>query len=280
MRADADEGAALDSNAEQDESQDERTQDERLKGALEDVINEGMVRLERDTSSLLATGFVGGLDVTIGVFGLLLVLDHEGNTLLASLVFSIGFVAITVGKSELFTENFLVPIAAVVAEQRGLPSLLRLWAGTAVTNLVGGWVLALLIVTGFPEVGDTAVDLGQHFVEMGIGWQSLTVGMLAGVIITLMTWMIEGTRSVGAQILASIVAGFLLAAGEMNHVIVASVEMFAGLIAGAPYGYVDWLSVFVWAAFANMLGGIGLVTVLRLVQAGEGIRPVRQRIRP
>lgn len=251
-----------------------------LETALEEVIGEGMARLDRTLPSLLATGVVGGVDVSIGVLGLLLVLHETGNKALASLVFSIGFIAITLAQSELFTENFLVPIAAVVARGQGVGKLLRLWGGTAVMNLLGGWVIAYLIVTGFPQVEETAVELGQHFVAIGIGWRSMAMAMLAGAIITVMTWMIEGTRSPGAQIVAAVVAGFLLAKGEMNHCIVASLEMFAGLVAGAPYGYADWLGVFAWAALGNIVGGIGLVTVLRLVQAGGGARPIRRTIHP
>ncbi|MEA2500638.1 MAG: hypothetical protein QOD01_749, partial [Actinomycetota bacterium] len=34
-------------------------------------------------------------------------------------------------------------------------------------------------------------------------------------------------------------------------------------------GYFDWFRVVLWATFGNMVGGIGLVTVLRLVQVGR-----------
>src|SRR2546430_6467102 len=46
--------------------------------------------------------------------------------------------------------------------------------------------------------------------------------------------------------------------------------MFAALHAGAPFGYLDWVRVVLWATLGNMIGGIGLVTVLRLVQVGRG----------
>jgi hypothetical protein len=53
-------------------------------------------------------------------------------------------------------------------------------------------------------------------------------------------------------------------------VIVASLEMFAGLHAGAGFGYGTWAATACWYAFGNVVGGVGLVTVLRLVQVGEG----------
>ena len=45
--------------------------------------------------------------------------------------------------------------------------------------------------------------------------------------------------------------------------------VFAGLHAGAPYRYADWLGVVGWATLGNLVGGLGLVTMLRLVQVGQ-----------
>jgi hypothetical protein len=75
------------------------------------------------------------------------------------------------------------------------------------------------------------------------------------------------TESVPAKLVAAIAAAFLLGAASLTHAIVLSLDMFAWLHAGAPFGYVDWLEAFGFAAFANMVGGIGLVTTLRLAQA-------------
>jgi hypothetical protein len=52
----------------------------------------------------------------------------------------------------------------------------------------------------------------------------------------------------------------------LNHVIVVSLEMFAALQAGAHFGYLDWLGMSAWFGLGNIIGGVGLVTVLRLVQ--------------
>ncbi|HEX9316767.1 MAG TPA: formate/nitrite transporter family protein, partial [Actinomycetota bacterium] len=104
----------------------------------------------------------------------------------------------------------------------------------------------------------------------GIGVRSFALALLGGVIITLMTWMERSTTSVPAKLAAAFTAAFLLAAGSLNHAIVVSLEMFAALHAGAPFGYLDWVRTVLWATLGNMIGGIGLVTVLRLVQVGRG----------
>jgi len=239
---------------------------EELQQTFDRTVEEGVYRINRSTQSLLATGLVGGLDVAMGVFALLLVKTETKSEAAAALAFSIGFIALTLANSELFTENFLVPVAAVAARRGRLQNVLRLWAGTAVTNLLGGWVLMAFVIGGLPQVRPTAVEVAKHYPQLGIGWTSFATAVLGGTVITLMTWMEHSSDSVGAKLVAAIVASFLLAAGSLNHVIVVSIEMFAALQAHAPFGYADWAGVAAWAALGNMIGGIGLVTVLRLVQ--------------
>jgi formate/nitrite transporter FocA (FNT family) len=246
--------------------------------AFEQAVDEGERRLSRTWMSLLATGVVGGAEVSIGVFALLLVHEQTNNELLSALAFTLGFIALTLGASELFTENFLIPIATVVAGKASPVSVLRLWFGTCVTNLIGGWLLMGLVMTGLPKLHEAAVTVAVHYPQIGIGWRSFCTAVLGGSIITFMTWMQHGTTSVPAKIVAAMLAAFLLAAGALDHVIVVSVEMFAALIGGAPFGYLDWLTVAAWAALGNIVGGVGFVTLLRLAQVGpEKIRKERQR---
>src|SRR4051812_22296212 len=108
-----------------------------LTDALRRSVDEGVTRLERPLSALLATGIVGGLDVSVGVLALLVVERETGSHTLGSLAFGIGFLALLLAQSELFTENFLVPILAVVAKNAPWWAVLRLWGGTAMCNLLG-----------------------------------------------------------------------------------------------------------------------------------------------
>jgi formate/nitrite transporter FocA (FNT family) len=245
------------------------SESESVQTAFEKSIDDGKRRVGRSWPELLATGAVGGFDVGVGVLALLVVLEASGNALLASLAFSIGFIALTLAKSELFTENFLVPVTTVVAGKASLRSLLRLWGGTAGMNLLGGWVFTGLVMLGFPDLHHAAVEVATHYAQLGINLKSFAAGVVAGMVITLMTWMITTTDAVVGKLAAAASAGFLLAAAKMNHAIVLSLVMFAALHAGAPFGYLDWLGAAAWAALANMAGGMGLVTLVRIVQVGR-----------
>jgi formate/nitrite transporter FocA (FNT family) len=232
------------------------------------TVAEGEHRLTRSWPGLLATGLVGGLDVGVGVLGLLLVREETGSVLLAGLAFGIGFMALTLAQSELFTENFLVPVAAVTARRATVLQLLRLWFGTAVMNLAGGWVITGLIMAGLPKLRGTAVDIAREYATLPAG-QAFSLAILGGLVITLMTWMERATESVPGKLAAAISAAFLLVAGTLNHAIVVSLLSFAALHAGAPFGYAHWLSMAGLATVGNIIGGVGFVTVLRLVQVGH-----------
>jgi formate/nitrite transporter FocA (FNT family) len=244
-----------------------------LQSTFESAVADGEQRLSRSWSSLLATGAVGGIDVSMGVLGLLLVDHLTGNEVAGSLAFGIGFLAVTLANSELFTENFLVPIAAIVARRASPLALVRLWCGTLVANLVSGWVIMGLVVLALPDVHPVAVKSGNIFVHAGISSASFGSAVLGGTVITLMTWMERGTSSEFGKLAAAFAAAFLLAAGHLDHAVVASLEMFAALHAGASFSYLTWLGLLGWYSLGNMIGGVALVTVLRLVQVGpERIR--------
>lgn len=253
--------------------------------AIEDtflsVVDEGRRRMSRRWTSLLFTGVVGGIDVGIGVLALLLVEHATHNKLLGGLAFSIGFIALTLARSELFTEDFLIPVSTVIARQARLRMLFRLWLGTIVANLVGGWVFTWFIMKGYPSFSATAIDAGSHYVNLGLGLRAFSLAIMGGAVITLMTWMQHGSSSEGASIVVAIAAGFLLGGGQLDHAVVNSLLMFAALHTGhAPFGYLQWAQTAGWAALGNMVGGIGLVTLLRLLQVPHKVQEERAHPAP
>lgn len=242
------------------------------------AVEEGRRRVTRSGRVLAATGLVGGVDIGLGVIALLVTLEATGSELLGGLAFSIGFIALTLGRSELFTENFLVPVAALVAGKATARQVVRLWVGTLVANLAGGWLVMALVTSTVPRLEGAAQKLGGHFHELGLGWSSFGLALLGGAAITVMTWMERGTTSSGSKLVAAISTAFLLIAVPLNHSVVISLEMFAALQYGAPFGYADWAGVLGVAVAGNVLGGVGLVTILRLAQvAPETIQDQRNR---
>ena len=253
-----------------------------MENAFLGVIDEGRRRLSRRTIPLIATGLVGGVDVGTGVLGLMLVESlTNGNVLLGGLAFTIGFLALALARSELFTEDFLIPVSTVLARQARFRMLVRLWTGTFAANLAGGWVFTYFIVKGYPALESTAIRTGSYYAELHIGLASFSLAILGGSVITLMTWMQHSTSSVTGKMAAAVGAGFLLGAGRLDHTVVASLLMFAALHTGhAPFGYLRWAEAAGWAALGNLVGGVGLVTMLRVGQASYVVHHERSHPAP
>src|SRR4051794_18622256 len=148
-----------------------------LEETFDRLVNEGHNRLDRPLLPLVATGFLGGVDVAVGVLMYLVVDTKTGNPLLASLAFTVGFVALLLANSELFTENFLVPVISVVAKVGTAPQLVRLWAVTLVANLAAGLAMAGMIVVALPEGHDAAVKAGAAHAHLGGAWRPFFLGV-------------------------------------------------------------------------------------------------------
>jgi formate/nitrite transporter FocA (FNT family) len=103
------------------------------------------------------------------------------------------------------------------------------------------------------------------------------MAVMAGAAITLMTRMHNGTDSMPAKVIASVATGFVLAGLRLSHSILDTLLIFAALHAGrAPFGYLDWLGWFGWTVLGNIVGGVGLVTMLRLVRSRDMIAVHRE----
>lgn len=239
-------------------------------------LDEGQRRLERSFSALAATGFAGGADVMFGIVAvavtsaaLALAVPEPTAHVLASLVFGLGFAFITIGRAELFTENFLIPVGSVVARRAPAPDLLRMWVVTLVLNFAGlalvGSLAAVehVLPTGsLHSVGVLANTLSDRpFIS------SLVSAVLAGVVMTVFTWITTAAESASGRILAALLVGFLLAAPTLNHAVVGFGEMFLALVAGTTHAsWLDLVRNVSIAILGNLIGGVGLVFATRLAQ--------------
>lgn len=250
-----------------------------LEEAFDRTVEEGIQRLHRPWREVLVTGFFGGTEVALGVLAYIAVLDATGQPLLAGIAFSVGFVALLLGHSELFTEGFLVPVTTVVAKRASWGQLAKLWSGTLVANLLGGWLIMWLVVLAFPDLHAQLIDSAAHFAQAPLSLETASLAVLAGSAITLMTRMQHGTDSMPAKIVAAVIGAFLLAGLQMFHSVLDTLLIFGALHTGdAPFGYLDWARWFSWTATGNVLGGLVLVTLLRLVRNKERLELERATV--
>jgi formate-nitrite transporter family protein len=240
-------------------------------------IEEGERRLDRGSAALVATGVVGGFDVLVGILVLCVsigslgaVMPYEPAHLLASLFFGIAFVHIVLGRSELFTENFLVPVSAILDKRSGPAQLLRLWALTLIGNVVAltilAWVFSRAGVVP-PETRTAAGKLANTVVDRDV-LPAILSAIVAGIIMTTFTWMAAAAETDVARIIIALLVGFALIAPSLNHSVVGFGEMAFGLAADethATYGQAGYH--FAIAVGGNLIGGLLFVASARLVQA-------------
>jgi formate/nitrite transporter FocA (FNT family) len=238
---------------------------------------EGVRRLERPPLELVSTALAAGFDIVAGVAALAIVeseLAHHFGRHAAhvggAIAFGMAFVFLVLGRGELFTENFLVPLAGLDGKERGAWwKLLELWLVSPVCNIVaGGAVAVLLSVHGVLPfgTGNSVAELAGA--QVGRSWTTLFVSaVFAGALITAMTWFVEGQETMGARLVAAWLAAALLVLGNFDHVIVVSIELLFGMRLGASVPWSFWFENLGLAAAGNLLGGVGLVTLNRFTQA-------------
>ncbi|NHA68538.1 formate/nitrite transporter family protein [Phycicoccus flavus] len=257
---------------------DEEEPDQEIDEAFERLVEEGHERLTRPLRELFATGTLGGIDIGVGILAFYVVKEVTGDQVLAGLAFSVGFVALLLAHSELFTENFLVPVTAAVAERGPWPALARLWAVTLVTNILGGSIVVSVILLAKPDLEEVARETGEHYAELGVSLSSFLLAVLAGLVITLMTRMQHSTENLGVKVVPAILFGAVLVGAELFHCVLDAIFMIGAMVAGAEIGLGTLLVAIGWAALGNAVGGIGLVTFLRLLRTAPKVEAERDRV--
>ncbi len=238
---------------------------------------EGHRRLFMSLHDQVMTSFIAGVTVMFGIVALGVVeslveprLGPELAKLAGALAFAIGLVFLVVGRTELFSENFFDPVAAAIAQQGGRPwlRLARLWVTVLVFNLVGGAVIvALLTIDGALPEGAPHALVGAAEEIVHKGWAAtLARAVLAGALVTLLSYMLEAVDTVVARVLLAYLVGFFLALGPFDHVVVSALHVLFGVWNSNAVGYTDLFTNIGLATAGNLAGGLLLITLTHTAQ--------------
>ena len=240
----------------------------------------GAMQLDRSSLDILVTGIIGGIEVSFGglagatVIGAMLDISPSVRLYtalsVAALVFPIGFVFVILGRSELFTENFLIPVVAVVQRRGAVRQLALVWGLSLAGNMIGCAVLAAII--NIPHaLGAPVISGYAHYADYKLSLPPLGTfvsAVLAGAIMTVLTWLLLSVRGTLAKLVVIWAAGYTLFATNVSHVVVGAALIFAGV---GHTGHA-WSEVPPWIGITtagNVVGGLGFVTLFRLVQVWE-----------
>lgn len=231
--------------------------------------------LKRSNTSLAISGFGGGAFMGLSALGTAIAValmgDSGGAHMISRMFYTLGFIVVIVGRSQLFTENTLYPVALVLAEKKELWNTLRLWAVVLPANVAGAFGFALL-VSKTPSLSPMYVEALSHLGSKAIAHPAGAVfwsGVIGGWIIALAAWMVSGSHSITGSVAVIWLLTYIVGLGDFAHCIASSGEILVTVLTHhAPWiAYPQWL---IPAVLGNICGGVGLVTILEYGQVIYG----------
>jgi formate/nitrite transporter FocA (FNT family) len=232
--------------------------------------------LKRSTLSLAISGFTGGTFMGLSALGVGIVLAHlapDGVVsptafVVSRMFYPLGFIVVILGRSQLFTENTLYPVALVLTKPRAIWHTMRLWATVLPSNVCGALAFAALagLTHAMPaDVVKAMAQLGMnaaHDPAATVFWS----GVVGGWIIATAAWLVSGSHSITGSVMVIWMLTFVVGLGNFAHCIATSGEILTAVLTHQlPWAaYPHWFGP---AVAGNICGGVGMVTLLEYGQA-------------
>lgn len=238
------------------------------------VRRQGLEELRRTVASLWWSGVAGGLALSMSLYcqGFLHVHlpDTPWRHLITSFGYCIGFLIVILGRLQLFTENtirVILPLLAAPTAAR-FGEVARLWLVVLAANLTGTFASALLAVYG----GASAAHL-ESFIAVADAYaarepaETFLYGIPGGFLIASLVWILPNAE--GAKPLIVVALTYMIAAGELTHVIVGATDVSL-LVLTDRMPLMEGLTEQLLPAFAgNVIGGTGLFALIAYGQVRD-----------
>lgn len=224
----------------------------------EHIRHDGQKELERDGMALFWSAVAAGLSIGAsflakGIFHVNLV-GVPGSFLLENLGYTFGFIIVIMARQQLFTENTVTAVLPVMQHPTASNSwlLMRLWGIVLLGNIVGTALAALAFeyMPIFDEATRQAFDdIGMKVMENPPG-EMFANAIISGWIIATMVWMFPAAGS--AKIFVIVLMTWLVALGDLTHIVVGSVEILYLVFNGTLH----WSEFFWPFALPTLAGNI------------------------
>jgi formate/nitrite transporter FocA (FNT family) len=236
------------------------------------VAKNAQEELKRSSVSLAISGLTGGIFMGLSALGVGVILAHLGGGpgayVVSRMFYPLGFIVVILGRSQLFTENTLYPVALVLTEPQQIWNTMRLWATVLPANVVGAFVFAMLagLTRAIPaDVVQAIAGLGLaavHQPASTIFWS----GVVGGWIIATAAWLVSGSHSITGSVMVIWMLTFVVGLGNFAHCIATSGEILTAVLTHqlAWAAYPRWFGP---ALAGNICGGVIMVTLLEYGQA-------------
>lgn len=258
-----------------------------LEEIFRDAVREGEHRSNKAAYATAISAFIGGLYVTFGGLIALLVVGVFDELVslralawfIGSMFYPIGFMFVVIGRSELFTENFLHPVLAVWEGHAQHRQLVKLWSLGFIFNIIGVFVVTLLIaysglLSTHPELDFIITAEFNHVMKKGIYGPISNLFMkaiFAGLFINFMSWLVVASEDFIGKIFVIWLTTFPIMFLGTHHAVVGSSEILVGIFHGSITKVSERLYVWLYAfllpvSIGNHVGGVVFVAVLHYLQ--------------
>ncbi|WP_343553337.1 formate/nitrite transporter family protein [Pantoea sp.] len=224
----------------------------------EEIRQDGEKELERDGMALLWSAVAAGLSMGASLMAKGIFQVHlegvPGAFLLENLGYTFGFVIVIMARQQLFTENTVTAVLPVMHKPTGsnFMLLLRLWSVVLAGNLIGTALgaLAFNYMPIFDDATRQAFTAISEKVMVNTPSEMFANAVISGWIIATMVWMFPYAGA--AKIVVIVMMTWLVALGDLAHIVVGSVEVLYLVFAGT----LPWYEFFWPFALPTLLGNI------------------------
>jgi formate/nitrite transporter FocA (FNT family) len=243
----------------------------------ETIRAEGESELERTVTALALSGLAAGLSIgfSLIVQGELTAALPEGflRTVLSPLGYAVGFLIVVLGRQQLFTENTLTPVLALIhnRNRETLLRLMRLWAIVLTANVTGAILFAAAVHRSGafdPNVLHAFSVIGHQTIRSGFA-ATMMRAIYAGWLIALMVWLLPAAE--GSRPLIIIILTYVVAFSGFSHIIAGTVDCAYVVLANEATWSEFIARFFVPTLIGNMLGGVALVAALNYGQVAPEV---------
>lgn len=242
----------------------------------ETIRREGEQEFQRPSSAVAWSGFAAGLSMGFSLVAESLLAAHLPNAawtnLISKLGYSLGFLIVTLGRQQLFTETTLTVILPFLArgKLKLIWTVLRIWGVILLSNLVGTYLFALCIArTGMfsAHLQQVMLQVSQERLDSGFAAVFLKA-IFAGWLIALMIWLMPAAESARVSII--IIITYIIGLGGFSHIIAGSNKMFFLIVSGHESWGAYFVRFFLPTLAGNVVGGVSLVAFLGHAQVVAG----------
>jgi formate/nitrite transporter FocA (FNT family) len=250
---------------------------------LAQQIDSAVGEFQRSSEGLFLSALSAGLDLGFGPLLIAAMVTLTSGVyseplieILTANMYTVGFIFVVLGRTELFTEHTTLAVLPVLDRLASIRDLGRLWGIVYAGNVVGGTIFAGVMVAIGPAFGIFEVGalgtITKPFVTHDSG--ALFGGaILAGWLMGLLSWLVIAARDTISRVFFVWLITFVIGFAHLPHSIAGNIEMLAALLGTGTVGPLAYVRFLVIVTIGNAIGGIVFVALLKyghIVRESEG----------